>query len=155
MQESTNSKPVVSSSSMSFCPSAVKEEKKKDEQHKLDKREKWVYIQSGCKLLILATHAMLKHVCFFARCSTLALNARRDWLPKSILVTAGGLSLVLQVMCMLQMVVELVLCKCQWCIQGSCNITGRSGQFKRSAYLERSNGTAHPWNCKLKKQGHG
>lgn len=34
MQESTNSKPVVSSSSMSFCPSAVKEEKR------MTKREK-------------------------------------------------------------------------------------------------------------------
>lgn len=56
-------------------------------------------------------------------CSCKMLNARQDWLPKSILVTADRLNLVLQVMRMLQMAVKLVLYKCQWCIQGSCNNT--------------------------------
>lgn len=40
MQESTNSKPVVSSSSMSFCPSAVKEEKRMSDTNKDKDREK-------------------------------------------------------------------------------------------------------------------
>ena len=40
MQESTNSKPVVNSSSISFCPSAVKEKKRMRDKERQRKRDR-------------------------------------------------------------------------------------------------------------------
>lgn len=98
MQESTNSKPVVSSSSISFCPSAVKKEKRMSHT----KREKMA--AEGRKPILEATspHLGARSIKPGTWCNTRVLNGRWDWL-KSILVTAEWLNLVLHV---------IVCCKC-------------------------------------------